>query len=236
MAKKFLIVCGGLLILVFVILVFPRNVPSENEANLQSNYVTINLPAVDVAGNGQIAKLTVRSESGNGKILTNINQISFWIDTQDSIRTAELVAKNITRKGLSNIDLVYNIETNAPVIEGPSGGAALAIATVALLENKTLNQSVMITGTINSDGTIGQVGSVLEKAKVAKYTGATLFLVPVGEGYENNFLPEKTCTQYGSVTFCSTKYKTQTIDISKEVGIQVVEVANVNDALKYFVS
>ena len=65
---------------------------------------------------------------------------------------------------LSEYDLVYTIKANATVIEGASAGAALAVATVAALTGKELNSSVMMTGTINHDGTIGPVGGIFEKA------------------------------------------------------------------------
>ena len=45
---------------------------------ITSNYVTINLPAVDNQGNGVVAKLKVQVIPGEGRILTNINQLLFW--------------------------------------------------------------------------------------------------------------------------------------------------------------
>lgn len=130
--------------------------------------VTLNLPAVDNDGNGVVASLKVDAMPGTGRVLTDINKIFFWIDTQNSIRIAETVAQNITKINISQIDLVYDIQTNASLIEGPSAGAGLTVATIAALENKKLDPEVMITGTINPDGTIGPVGGILEKAKAAK--------------------------------------------------------------------
>ena len=69
-----------------------------------------------------------------------------------------------------------------------------------------------------------------------KKIGIKIFLVPVGEGYETNYLPEKTCSQHGSITFCTTKYKSEKVNISESTGIEVKEVATINDALKYFIS
>lgn len=238
MKRDFFIIVG----MIFVIFIALWSFPINNTTNViessvpSSNYVTINLPAVDNKGNGIVAQLKVQSLPGEGKILTNINQLSLWVDTQDSIRTAEMVAENITGRDISKIDLVYSIQTDASLIEGPSAGAALTIATIAVLENKQLNQNVMITGTINSDGTIGKVGSILEKAVASKKIGIKIFLVPVGEGYETNYLPEKTCSQHGSITFCTTKYKSEKVNISESTGIEVKEVATINDALKYFIS
>lgn len=199
------------------------------------NSVTINVPAVDNQGNGIVAKLKVQAIEGEGRVLTNIDNLLFWVDTQYSIKIAEMVAENITGANLSNVDLIYTIETDASVIEGGSAGAALTIATIAVLRNETLPSDVMITGTINPDGTIGPVGAIFAKAKASKDVGVKMFLVPEGQGSQVNYVPEKKCEQVGPVTFCSTEYKAQRIDISKDVGIEVKEVSNVNDALKYFI-
>ncbi len=199
------------------------------------NSVTINVPAVDNQGNGVVAKLKVQAIQGEGRVLTNIDNLLFWVDTQYSIRTAETVAVNITGVDLSNVDLIYTIETDASVIEGGSAGAALTIATIAVLKNETLPTDVMITGTINPDGTIGPIGAVFAKAAAAKNVGAKMFLVPEGQGSQVNYIPERKCEQVGPVTFCSTEYKAQRIDISKDVGIAVKEVSTIDDALKYFI-
>ncbi len=203
---------------------------------ITSNTAIINLPAVDNEGNGVIVKLKVQASSGEGRVLTNIDNLLFWVDTQYSIKIAEMVAENITGAELSDVDLIYTIETDASVIEGGSAGAALTIATIAVLQNKTLPSDVMITGTINPDGTIGPVGAIFAKAKASKDVGVRLFLVPEGQGSQVNYVPEKKCEKIGPVTFCTTEYKPQKLDISEDVGIEVKEVSTVDDALKYFIS
>ncbi len=208
-------------------------------ANLQtisSNIATINLPAVDNQGNGVITKLKVQTIPGEGRVLTNIDNILFWVDTQYSIKTAEMVAENITKADLSKVDLIYTIETDASLIEGGSAGAALTIATIAVLQNKTLPSDVMITGTINPDGTIGPVGAIFAKAQASKEVGTKKFLVPEGQGTQVNYIPERKCEQIGPVTFCTTEYKPQRLDISKDAGIELIEVSTIDDALKYFIS
>ncbi|MCS7106040.1 MAG: ATP-dependent protease, partial [Candidatus Aenigmarchaeota archaeon] len=179
-------------------------------------------------------RLIVEAKPGTGRVLVDINQLLFWVDTQNSIRVAQKVAQNYTKTDLSSIDLVYAIETNASIIGGPSAGAAITIATIALIENKTLNQSVMMTGTINSDGTIGPVGEIVAKAKAAKDVGAKLFLVPKGQSVQVYYKPIEHCERFGPITYCSTEYKPEKIDVSKEVGIAVKEVSNIREALKYF--
>ncbi len=216
-----------------------KTTSTQNETNPQlqtiSNTIAINIPAVDNEGNGVITKLKVQTLPGEGRTLVNVDNLLFWVDTQFSIRVAKEVAKNITQLNLSGIDLIYDIETNASAIEGQSAGAALTVATIAALENKTVNQDVIITGTINPDGGIGPIGGVFAKAKAAKDVGATLFLVPEGQGIQVNYIPERKCEKVGPMTFCSTEYKQEKIDISNDIGIAVKEVSNIQDALKYFI-
>ena len=92
----------------------------------------------------------------------------------------------------------------------------------------------MVTGTINEDGTIGEVGGVLQKAKAAKELGAKLFLVPKGEGEQTFLKPEENCVQKAGFIFCETTYKQITVNIGKNAGISVIEVENVEEAYKYF--
>jgi len=202
--------------------------------NISKHNTTIIVPAVDNEGNGIPVSLSVEAIPGEGRTLVNINQILFWVDTQQSIRTARDVAQTITNMNLSKIDLIYSIETEANVIEGPSAGAALTIATISVLENKTLNKSVMITGTINPDGTIGPVGGILAKANAAKEVGATLFLVPEGQGIQTNYEPIETCKKLKSFTYCKIEYVPEKVPTSTASGVEVEEVGSIEDALKYF--
>ena len=208
---------------------------SETIPPIQSSVVKINVPAVDENGNGVSTSLVVEAKPGEGRVLTDINHILFFVDTQSSIQIARDVAQNITGVNTSRIDLFYAIETNASAIGGPSAGAALTVATVAVLENKTPNSSIMITGTIEPDGSIGPVGSIEEKANASKEAGAVLFLVPKGQGIQTTYKPVKQCTQTGFWTYCEIRYVAEESDVSS-IGIQVKEVANIEEALKYFLT
>ncbi len=200
----------------------------------KSTTTEIYLPAVDEKGNGVITKLEVKALLGSGKVLVDINQLLFWIDTQYSIQTAKNVAEKITGKNLSKYDLIYSIQTNASLIEGPSAGAAITIATIAALENKTLNKSVMITGTIQPDGRIGPVGGILAKARAARSVGAELFLVPLGQGTQVNYIPIKKCRSFGYIKYCEITYEKSEVSISEDAGVEVKEVGTIEDAMKYF--
>ncbi len=249
--KKQIIVMSLIVIGLFIIGISVSNFPFKTEIvpiqntkqtigksevkQTTSKTISINIPAVDNQGNGVITKLEVQSIPGEGRTLVNVDNLLFWVDTQFSIRIAKEVAQNLTQMDLSNIDLIYNIETNASVIEGQSAGAALTIATVAILQNKSVNRSVIITGTINPDGGIGPIGGVFAKAQAAKDVGATLFLVPEGQGTQVSYKPEQKCEKIGPMTFCTTDYKSEKIDISRDANIDVKEVSNIQEALKYFI-
>ena len=206
---------------------FPQKYPIA-----EFSAVNTNLVAIDSDGKGVAVPLKVEIKPGSGKVLTDIDKLLFWVDTQHSIQLAKGVAENYTKVNTSTYDLIYTISgENVSLVGGPSAGALMTIATIALLENRTIRPDVMMTGTINEDGTIGQVGGVLEKAKAARDIGAKLFLVPPGESTETKVKPVEKCQQLPAFTYCTTIYEKTIISISDRVGITVVEVGTVSAAI-----
>jgi len=202
--------------------------------NHNASFASILVPAVDDDGAGMITKLTVQTMEGSGRVLANIDKMLFWADTQNSMRISSKVVSNITGVNLSKYDIIYNIETNSTSVEGPSAGAALAIVTIASLMHKDVGTCAMITGSINHDGTIGPVSHVLMKAKAAKEAGAGTLLVPSGQGTEIIYETRKYCEQAGPAPVCTTDNVPVSVDIAKEIGIEIMEVNNIEEALVYF--
>ncbi len=200
-----------------------------------SSFASVIIPAIDTDENGITTTMHVQVFPGSGRVLTNIDKLLFWVDTQNSIRRATQVAENITGINISKYDIIYTIQANASVIGGPSAGAAITIATIAALQNRTVNNSVMITGSVNHDGTIGPVGAVTEKAVVSKEAGAVLFLVPLTQATEVTYKTREYCEKIGWVDFCTTETYPVKVDIEKDAGIRVKEVMDVEDAMKYMV-
>ena len=205
--------------------------PSFAYGDMQSS---IRLPAVNRNGTGVAARLDVYVTQGSGLVLVNLNKILPKEETLSSIRTAALVASELTNIDTSNIDITYDLYANATVLEGPSAGAAIALATIAALEGKDINEDVMITGAINHDGTIGPAGKIKEKAISAKETGAKAFYVPIGAGKEINYTEEEFCHKWGTYEYCQPELRTYIIDLSDEAGIDVIEAENVKDLLSVF--
>jgi len=197
------------------------------------NSVTIPLLAVTENNTGMVISLVVELKPGTGKVLVNINNPSFVTDTQDSIRLAVNEAAEMTNTDLKKYDVVFSVKTDVSVIGGPSAGAAMTIATMALMLNKHIKDDVAITGTIMSGGYIGQVGGVEEKAAAAKENGMGLLLVPAGESVYRE--PIENCTQRTGRGYsqkeCFITYRL--VNISEEVGIPVNEVNTITEALDY---
>ena len=124
-----------------------------------------------------VAEIELRIGEGIPYIST---QPSIGIELQTSLETAILVAENTLRLSLENIDVILTIksEEEIDIVDGPSAGAAITVVLMAAIQNETINHNVYITGTISSDGTIGRVGGLLEKALAVAENGAEEFLVP----------------------------------------------------------
>ena len=206
-------------------------VPAYSEQNPK---ILLSLPAVDGKGNGVLTDMSVQAILGEGRILTDIEVILFLLDTQQSIQTANKAAENYLNKKMDNVDLTYTIKVNGTnVVGGPSAGAAFAAATIATLENKSLRDDVIITGTVEDNGSIGQVGSIIAKGKAAKEGGYARFLVPEGEKNLLEYRREKECESFGSERICDIKYNAVEVDVEREIGIEVIEVSDITEALNY---
>ncbi|MEK6955663.1 MAG: S16 family serine protease [Nanoarchaeota archaeon] len=207
---------------------------TNNEDRVDISEKEITLVGVDSNGKGVSAVMSVEVKPGTGLVLVDIDNLLADYMSQISARTAAKVAENITKIRLDNIDLIYHIKANASIIEGPSAGSAMTIATIAALQNRTINRDVLITGTIENDGSINSVGGIKEKAEAAKYSGAKIFLVPKAN-YLGDYEEVKACKKTGNTEYCQVIYKPKDGGLDKELGIQVIEVASISDAIPYMI-
>lgn len=201
---------------------------------ISTNAKTLKVPAVDNSGKGVPVKLRVESKQGTGRILVDVESLFFFVDTQNSVRNARNVAAKIAGLDPTKHDVLYVVEANASAIGGPSAGAALTIATVAALKNLTLRDDVMITGSINHDGTLGPVSGIIEKAQAAKQVGAVVFIVPLTQGIEVTYETQRYCEKIGPAEICTVEQIPKKVSVEQQVGIKIVEANDVSEALKYF--
>ncbi|MEM4710023.1 MAG: S16 family serine protease [Candidatus Diapherotrites archaeon] len=173
--------------------------------------------AVTTEGQGLVATLHLEIEKGQGKIWTNVSPL-----VGTSTQNAEITAVNVAKKyfkDVDNYDYKFSIKSSASVVDGPSAGAAMALLVISMLTDKELPKNVSISGTITQNGQIGPVGGIYEKAKEASKTGIKLFMIPKGEAIQT-----RKDNGIGSVNLI--EYA------PKEWGMKVVEVKNIDEALK----
>lgn len=143
----------------------------------------VNLAAVMEDGTGAIVPLEVELKGGNGQIYTSIVPKT-GMGTQASQEEAVKYAfggKN------GECDVHFRIKANGgtPFVDGPSAGAAMALAIVGALENKSVRSDIVVTGTIGEGGKVGDVGGIVEKAIASAKAGKRGILTPRQQVYEH---------------------------------------------------
>ncbi|MCE4610244.1 MAG: hypothetical protein F7C36_07705 [Desulfurococcales archaeon] len=142
---------------------------------------TVHIAAVSSSGKGVLGNLTVTIEyPGTGKVYISTSPAA-ELDTQGSARTAAFVASLYAGVPMWNYNFYYDIESPSVIIGGPSAGAEMTLATLLLLTGHKCNDTVVATGMIQPDGSIGPVGGLKEKLEAVAESGAKIFVVPAGQ-------------------------------------------------------
>ncbi len=81
-------------------------------------------------------------------------------------------------------NLPIDVKIDPGNIGGPSAGLSFTLGIIEDLTGTDITggKSIAVTGTINADGSVGDVGGVAQKAVAVRKAGAIAFLVPKGEG------------------------------------------------------
>ena len=195
--------------------------------------------AVTTDGKGVVGTMTVKLIPGNNNVLLDTNPF-VETDLQYSANVAIAVAKQLAKNYAYDRDFIISFNVDSQLIGGESAGAAMTIAAFAAIENRKIRDDVAITGTINPDGRIGKVGGVLEKAKAAADAGYSVFLVPKGQSKITYYEEKVKKEPFGFGIYIYNRYYVpKTIDIKemakKEWGLNVIEVENIEDAIRYMV-
>lgn len=165
---------------------------------------------------GSMADLHLDIQKGTGRIFIDTLPAS-KLDTQITTRFARDMACKYLKIDCTKYDFFYTIKADSTIIGGPSAGGATAILTISLLGNIKLDESTVITGTINSGYLFGSVGGVRQKIDAAADAGLKKVLIPETEvSFEEN----NTTIDY--------------LDYGKEKNITVARVADIDEALREF--
>jgi len=180
---------------------------------------SLSIYAVTSAEDALEAQLNISVRQGTGKIWSSVGPL-VGTSTQHTEKISVALAEDYF-DDIKEYDFLFDINSNASVVEGPSAGAAMSLLLITMLQDKPLPKYIGITGTISDDGSIGPVGGVFEKTKKASETGKKIFMIPKGEAYQMHRFDDGVKTvdlrEYGF----------------KEWGIKIIEVKNIDEALEY---
>ena len=192
--------------------------------------VSVMLPAVYASEEtGALTNLTVWVADGTGHVFVDTKPFA-QVDMQGSARLSSMVACDITGADPEAHDFFYVIHADSPVIGGPSAGAAMTVATVAALENWTVDPGVVMTGMINPDGSIGAVGGIPAKLNVSVRNGAHTFLIPPGQGNITEIV--QVIKQDDPLVAISDELViTNVIELGAAQGVEVREIDDIRDAV-----
>lgn len=225
--------------------IFPSEQKTQNNALMMSFMDeiqrTVPVVAVKEAGNeGIIGNLTVRLIPGDSNVLIDTSPFS-TADIQYSAQAAVDAALTATEIANPGKDFIISYDVKSDEVNGESAGAATTIAIIAALEGKNIKPGVIMTGTINPDGTIGKVGGVYEKAKAVADAGYKLFLIPKGEAKMITYKAVVEGTQVrAGITVINKKYVvSKTFDLRdtalEDWGLEVKEVSTIKEAEKLMI-
>ncbi len=186
---------------------------------------------------GAMIHVSVEIKPGSGRVLV-VTKPLMGVVFQDAANVAVYVAQKKTGIPLSGSDVIFSVTSDVeiPAVDGPSAGALMGIVTIAALQNKSLRQDVTITGSIDKDGRIGEIGGVVEKAIAAKKSGKSLILIPSDNSRLIRYVEERKELAPG---FIIIERRPVAVDarefIEEQVGIEVEYVGDVDEAIKYFI-
>lgn len=187
-----------------------------------------------VTEEGTLINISSEVQAGKGRVLVQTTPL-MGVVFQDAANTAVSVAENKTGKSLSSSDIIFSIDAKdkIPSVDGPSAGALMTLLTISAIDNVRLNNSITLTGTIDSDGNVGAIGGVLEKSQAAKDGGKVLFLIP-RENSELVIYKDEERNFHGFTVIESVPETVNTKEyIEKNVGIRTEYVDTIDDLIQY---
>lgn len=160
--------------------------------------------------------------------------VTYISDGQEQTADGQIIKLSNGRNGIG-IGLVDHTEVKSPVtidfqtgnVGGPSAGLMFTLAIYTQIADPTLRDGRVIagTGTIEQDGSVGDIGGTDKKVLSAAQAGATVFFVP------DNPVDEEILKEDPSA---KNNYQ-EALEMVKEekLDIEVVPVKTVQDAIDY---
>ncbi|MCC7570794.1 hypothetical protein KO465_05610 [Candidatus Micrarchaeota archaeon] len=138
----------------------------------------VEAPAIVGDAKGGLLKIYVLVAEGDGNVYTSIDPY-IGISTQQSAQNAVELAFKKSGHNLNECNVFYTIPSSARFIDGPSAGALFTCAVYSAITNQTMRDDIIITGSVNTRGSIGSVGGLDGKAKTASIYNKNYFITPI---------------------------------------------------------
>ena len=174
---------------------------------------TIHAPAVILeTNNGTLTIIKLNVTTGTG-IVNITGPLSVGQSTINSSDAAVIVASSYLGLNYKNYNFHYQIDDNFANVSGPSAGTAMTLLALSALSHKKLLDNFTVTGVINYNGTIGEIGGVYDKIEAAKAHRMSFMMVPFAG---NNSLETE-------IYYLASRY----------FGMRVVPIHNISQAFSY---
>jgi len=235
-SKKVILICMLIFFIVSSLFIILSNqtVLQAKAQFLNANEARIKAVAVKSTEppEGAVINISVIVTPGDGRVF--VSTIPYTqIDMQGSAQLAALTACDVLGLDFMKYDFFFTIEADSPIVGGPSAGGVMTVAAISALKNLSLREDVYMTGMIYPDGFIGPVGGIPYKLKAAADNGAKIFLIPKGQRVVT--VEETVEEKRGPFIFISKKSKPVDLyEYGKELGVKVIEVEKIEDALLYY--
>jgi predicted ATP-dependent protease len=146
--------------------------------------------------------------SGEGTVSIDVKNVEYETGFQDAVRTAVSVASDYSDVSVTDKDIIIRVvneyNDGLIILDGGSAGALITGMIAAGLMDREINPSVLVTGIIELDGTVGNIGSLDKKADAAADFGAETILVPEDQEYDHDSIRVIGVSDIGDVMRYST--------------------------------
>ncbi len=114
----------------------------------------------------------------NSTVMIDIDDVSLGNTFQDYLKNTLICLNNITHNKLKKYTVIIKGESKFKDVDGGSGSIMLALGILSALYNKTVNDDIIATGTVNPDCSIGPILGIREKLVGVENLGYKRFYVP----------------------------------------------------------
>jgi predicted S18 family serine protease len=140
--------------------------------------VSIHAPAVlENEYKGTLTTITLNITPGTGIVTVN-NDTNVGLDTIQSAMAASTYAAKYLGVNQTSYNYNYTIGTVGANVSGPSAGLAMTLLTISGIDHRPLLKNFTVTGTIVSDGSVGEIGGVYDKVGSANASKLSFVMVP----------------------------------------------------------